>query len=166
MSEYRVRASGELKSETDLRLENRNVSFPKVWNTNVFEALGIDPVLAAPAPTPSDEFKIVARNGAVQDSNGNWVQAWVEREMFTEYTDEEGNVQTVSAQQTAYTTRRNNEKASGERATRDALLKETDHFALSDVTMTDAMRTYRQALRDVPQQSEFPNTITWPTKPE
>ena len=166
MSEYRVRASGELKSETALRLENRNVSFPKVWNTNVFEALGIDPVLAAPAPTPSGEFKIVARNGAVQDSNGNWVQAWVEREMFTEYTDEEGNVQTVSAQQTAYTTRRNNEKAVVERATRDNLLKETDHFALSDVTMTDAMRTYRQALRDVPQQSEFPNTITWPTKPE
>ena len=166
MSEYRVRASGELKSETDLRLENRNVSFPKVWNTNVFEALGIDPVLAAPAPTPSGEFKIVSRNGAVQDSNGNWVQAWVEREMFTEYTDEEGNVQTVSAQQTAYTTRKNNEKAAVERATRDNLLKETDHFALSDVTMTDAMRTYRQALRDVPQQSEFPNTITWPTKPE
>lgn len=166
MSEYRVRASGELKSETDLRLENRNVSFPKVWNTNVFEALGIDPVLAAPAPTPSGEFKIVSRNGAVQDSNGNWVQAWVEREMFTEYTDEEGNLQTVSAQQTAYTTRRNNEKAVVERATRDNLLKETDHFALSDVTMTDAMRTYRQALRDVPQQSEFPNTITWPTKPE
>ena len=166
MSEYRVRASGELKSETDLRLENRNVSFPKVWNTNVFEALGIDPVLAAPAPTPSGEFKTVSRNGAVQDSNGNWVQAWVEREMFTEYTDEEGNVQTVSAQQTAYTTRRNNEKAVVERATRDTLLKETDHFALSDVTMTDAMKTYRQALRDVPQQSEFPNTITWPTKPE
>ena len=166
MSEYRVRASGELKSETDLRLENRNVSFPKVWNTSVFEALGIDPVFATPAPTPSGEFKIVSRNGAVQDSNGNWVQAWVEREMFTEYTDEEGNVQTVSAQQTAYTTKRNNEKAVVERATRDNLLKETDHFALSDVTMTDAMRTYRQALRDVPQQSEFPNTITWPTKPE
>ena len=166
MSEYRVRASGELKSETDLRLENRNVSFPKVWNTSVFEALGIDPVFATPAPTPSGEFKIVSRNGAVQDSNGNWVQAWVEREMFTEYTDEEGNVQTVSAQQTAYTTRKNNEKAVVERATRDNLLKETDHFALSDVTMTDAMRTYRQALRDVPQQSEFPNTITWPTKPE
>jgi len=166
MSEYRVRASGELKSETDLRLENRNVSFPKVWNTNVFEALGIDPVFATPVPTPSDEFKIVARNGVVQDSNGNWVEAWVERDMFKEYTDDEGNVQTVSAQQTEYTTRKNNEKAVVERVTRDTLLKETDHFALSDVTMTDAMRTYRQALRDVPQQSEFPNTITWPTKPE
>ncbi len=166
MSEYRIRASGELKSKTDLRLENRNVSFPKVWNINVFEALGIDPVLAAPAPTPSGEFKVVGRNGAVQDSNGNWVYAWVEREMFTEYTDEEGNVQTVSAQQTAHTARINNEKAIQERSTRDNLLKETDHFALSDVTMADAMKTYRQALRDVPQQSEFPNNITWPTKPE
>ena len=166
MSEYRVRASGELKSETDLRLENRNVSFPKVWNTNVFDALGIDPVLATPAPAPSAEFKVVTRNGAVQDSNGNWVEAWVEREMFTEYTDEEGNVHTVQAQKDAKVAADRAAREATERATRDNLLKETDHFALSDVTMTDAMKTYRQALRDVPQQSEFPNTITWPTKPE
>tara|TARA_R110000796_G_C14328827_1_gene408853 strand:- start:53 stop:346 length:294 start_codon:yes stop_codon:yes gene_type:complete len=36
--------------------------------------------------------------------------------------------------------------------------------------MTDAKRTewtnYRQALLDVPAQAGFPNTITWPTKPE
>ena len=170
MSEYRVRASGELKSETDLRLENRNVSFPKVWNTNVFDALGIDPVFATPVPTPSDEFKVVARNGVVQDSNGNWVEAWVERDMFKEYTttNEEGveTTVTVQAQKDAKVAADNASLASRERATRDTLLKETDHFALSDVTMTDAMKTYRQALRDVPQQSEFPNTITWPTKPE
>lgn len=166
MSEYRVRANGELKSETDLRLENRNVSFPKVWNTNVFEALGIDPVLAAPPPAPSAEFKVVTRNGAVQDSNGNWVQAWVEKEMFKEYTDGEGNTVTVQAQKDAKTAADRAAQEATERATRDTLLKETDHFALSDVTMTDAMKTYRQALRDVPQQSEFPDNITWPTKPE
>ena len=170
MSEYRVRASGELKSETDLRLENRNVSFPKVWNTNVFDALGIDPVFATPAPTPSEQFKVVARNGVVQDSNGNWVEAWIERDMFKEYTttNEEGveTTVTVQAQKDAKVAADNAGLASRERINRDDLLKETDHFALSDVTMTDAMRTYRQALRDVPQQSEFPNTITWPTKPE
>lgn len=27
-------------------------------------------------------------------------------------------------------------------------------------------RQYRQALLDVPQQEEFPHTVTWPTKPE
>jgi enterochelin esterase-like enzyme len=30
-------------------------------------------------------------------------------------------------------------------------LQETDFYALSDVTMSDAMSTYRQALRDIPQ---------------
>jgi hypothetical protein len=85
--------------------------------------------------------------------------------MFTEYTDDEGNVQTVDAQKTAYDTRKSNELATTERAERDRLLKETDHYGLSDVTMSAEMTTYRQALRDVPQQSGFPSTITWPTKP-
>ena len=53
-----------------------------------------------------------------------------------------------------------------ERGERDRLLIETDWWAMSDLTMTDAQTAYRQALRDVPEQSGFPNTITWPTKPE
>ena len=165
MSEYRVRATGEVKSQGQIRNDNKNMSLPKVWNANVCDALGVDPVLAAPAPAPSGDYKSVVRNGAVQDANGNWVQAWVEREMFTEYTDDEGNVQTVDAQKTAYDTRKNNELATVERAERDRLLKETDHYGLSDVTMSSEMTTYRQALRDVPQQDGFPASITWPTKP-
>ena len=38
-----------------------------------------------------------------------------------------------------------------------ALLHDTDHHGLSDGTMSDAMKTYRQALRDVPQQTGFPS---------
>ena len=53
-----------------------------------------------------------------------------------------------------------------ERGERDRILIETDWWAMSDLTMTDAQTAYRQALRDVPEQSGFPNTITWPTKPE
>ena len=34
---------------------------------------------------------------------------------------------------------------------RNQKLEETDFYALSDVTMSDAMSTYRQALRDIPQ---------------
>ena len=78
------------------------MSLPRVWTANVCDALGVDPVLAAPAPEPSAAYKSVVRNGVVQDAKGNWVQAWVEREMFTEYTDENGDVQTVAAQKTAY----------------------------------------------------------------
>ena len=165
MSEYRVRATGEVKSQGQVRSDNKNMSLPKVWTANVCDALGVDPVLAAPAPEPSAAYKAIVRNGVVQDSNGNWVQAWVEREMFTEYTDDNGDVQTVAAQKTAYDTANTAVRSAAERSKRTALLMETDHYALADVTMSDAMKTYRQALRDVPQQTDFPSTINWPTKP-
>ena len=54
------------------------------------------------------------------------------------------------------------------RRQRDALLAETDWMANSDVTMSDAWATYRQALRDIttqtPSDDELSN-ITFPTKP-
>ena len=51
------------------------------------------------------------------------------------------------------------------RVLRDTLLAATDVWGLSDFTMTAEMTAYRQALRDVPVQSGFPNTITWPQEP-
>ena len=54
------------------------------------------------------------------------------------------------------------------RTQRDALLAETDYMALSDVTMTDAWKTYRQALRDITTQTptdDALSNITFPTKP-
>lgn len=50
------------------------------------------------------------------------------------------------------------------RAQRNELLAASDSMALAD-RITPEWRDYRQALRDVPAQSGFPNTITWPTKP-
>ena len=51
------------------------------------------------------------------------------------------------------------------RQSRDILLAETDVWALSDRTMTAEQTAYRQALRDITDQSGFPANITWPTKP-
>lgn len=58
--------------------------------------------------------------------------------------------------------------AAGHRSTRNNLLAETDFYSLGDVTMTDAMSNYRQALRDLPTHSNWPNLedSDWPTKPE
>jgi len=50
------------------------------------------------------------------------------------------------------------------RTKRDTLLSESDIHALAD-RITEEWRTYRQALRDIPNQSGFPDNITWPTKP-
>lgn len=52
------------------------------------------------------------------------------------------------------------------RAQRNQLLSETDYLALSDVTMSDQMRAYRQALRDLPANTSDPASPSWPTKPE
>ena len=54
------------------------------------------------------------------------------------------------------------------RAKRNNLLKDTDHYALSDQTLSDDMRTYRQSLRDITNgltTVEDVNSVTWPTKP-
>ena len=57
-------------------------------------------------------------------------------------------------------------KASDVRNERNKLLSDTDWWAVSDRTMTQAETDYRQALRDVPAQSGFPQNVTWPTQPE
>jgi hypothetical protein len=85
--------------------------------------------------------------------------------MFTEYTDDDGVTHSVADQQAAYDASEAAKLAKSERAKRDDLLKATDHYGLSDVTMSAEMTTYRQALRDVPQQAGFPQTITWPEAP-
>ena len=52
---------------------------------------------------------------------------------------------------------------------RNNLLQETDYFALSDVVMSDDMKTYRQQLRDITNgvntEAKAKNK-TFPTKPE
>jgi hypothetical protein len=50
------------------------------------------------------------------------------------------------------------------RAVRDAKLKNTDYYGLSDVTMSKKMATYRQALRDLPTTVDVTNPV-YPTKP-
>lgn len=56
----------------------------------------------------------------------------------------------------------------GMREQRNRLLAETDFYALSDVTMSSDMTTYRQALRDLPSgktTKAHVDAATWPTKP-
>ena len=51
------------------------------------------------------------------------------------------------------------------RTKRTQLLADTDYLALSDATLSADMRTYRQALRDLPANTSDPANPTWPTKP-
>lgn len=72
---------------------------------------------------------------------------------------------TIWTQVSGWTKKINERLAEEVRAERNKLLAETDHYGLSDQTMTSDMTTYRQALRDITDQSGFPESVTWPTKP-
>ena len=85
------------------------------------------------------------------------------------------NVQFTAAEETA----RDNEETAVANAAparalatlrdkRNRLLAETDFYGNSDVSMSDAMTTYRQALRDLPAGKDTVDkctNATWPTKP-
>ena len=49
---------------------------------------------------------------------------------------------------------------------RNRVLEETDYYALSDVTMSDEMKIYRQALRDIPASNTVYKDVEWPDKPK
>ena len=165
-------ATGTPKTKVQLRQENKHMSLPEAWTDATLEALGVARVTKTAAPDVS-EWQVAVKDG-VELVDGVWQEKWVIQEMFTEYaeevTDEEGVTTTVTNtvqdQKDAKTAADNAALEATERSTRDDLLKATDHYGLSDVSMTEAMTAYRQALRDVPQQEGFPGTITWPTKPE
>jgi hypothetical protein len=74
----------------------------------------------------------------------------------------------VKAMSTAWDNDAPNRRMTELRRQRDALLAETDYMALGDVTLSDAWKTYRQALRDItdttPSDDALSN-ITFPTKP-
>ena len=59
--------------------------------------------------------------------------------------------------------------AASARQKRDRLIAATDYLVTPDYPISDdrlaKVKTYRQALRDIPEQTGFPRTITWPKKP-
>ena len=162
--EYRVRSSGELKTRSQLKNENKNMSFPKVWNDAVHDALGVDYVFTTPQPAPSSNLKETRRDGVEQDAGGRWVEKWIEVDKFSD-TTEDGVTTTKAEHEAAHQTYLDEKMARNVRADRDERLAKTDWRAASDLTLSTEWTNYRQALRDVPAQDGFPHTVTWPDEP-
>ena len=72
------------------------------------------------------------------------------------------------AKKAAWNAGANDRKAAEVRAERNAKLAATDWPQAADTpqAIKDKYAPYRQALRDVPAQNGFPNTVVWPTQPE
>jgi len=64
-------------------------------------------------------------------------------------------------------TERVEQKANQVRAERDRLLTASDWTQVADAPVVSLeWQPYRQALRDVPQQSGFPDSVEWPVPPD
>ena len=154
MANYRHKTTGEVKTQGQWRADHPNTSLPKVWNQNTLEFLNVEAVFEAPKPNHNTDTQRVVLDGYVQDSKDNWIQNWV--------------VQDLSAEEvTAAQTRKDTSATDSNKRKRDNFLKETDHFGLSDVTMSAEMETYRQALRDITTHTNWPHLdeADWPVKP-
>ena len=162
MGEYRERTTGVVKSQGDWRMEFKNMSLPKIWNSNVCDALNIDPVLEGTAPTPT-AYQTIVQDGVEKNSNGDWVKKYVAQDMFAD----DAELGTKAEQEAAHQSKLDAATATSNRLTRNAKLTETDFYALSDVTMSSEMTSYRQALRDLPTHKNWPNLedADWPTAP-
>ena len=161
---YRNKTTGAVSNQGEIRRANANTSFPRVWDADVCTHLNVDPVLAAPQPrcTALQQVNSVA---PVQDANNNWVEGWEVVDAFSATTDEDGVTTSKADNEAAFTASELAKVAAAARVTRDRLLAATDFYALSDVSMSEAMTTYRSDLRSVPTLNGFPNDFEWPTAP-
>ena len=95
---------------------------------------------------------------------GKWTQVWTEADRF----DNSGD-STKEEKEAAYQIEQDARKAANARQTRDEKLGLSDWRVIraseGGPAVSSDWATYRQALRDVPAQGGFPNTITWPTEP-
>lgn len=171
MSEYRNKTTGEVKSQGQWRNTFKNTSLPRTWKAATLEALDLEPVFEAPRPD-AGKYQTVVRNGVEKDSKGNWVTAWQVRDMFSDYTDEDGNVVTKAEQEVAYQADLDAKAAESVRKKRDGLLAETDWRVIkayeTSANIPAEWEIYRQALRDITTLESFPylEEADWPIKPE
>lgn len=97
-----MRNDGSITTQKRLiKALNGLMVLPKIWKENTFDAVGADPVLSTPKPEVTDLQRVQA-NGVEQDNLGNWVEAWLVVDKFSDYTDENDVLVTKAEQETAF----------------------------------------------------------------
>lgn len=127
----------------ELKVDYPNVSFPQSPSDAVLADYDIYPYTQPDAPTYDLVTQNLVDGDFTQDDDGNWSLSHVVENKPQE------------------------EAEKGARIKRNRLLSDTDFHALSDVTLTTEMQTYRQNLRDITTHENWPflNAGDWPTKP-
>ena len=126
--------------------------------------LGITEWVLRGEPTKEEEFKEMFRKVTGADENGSAIESADTSKWGVTWKQVSDKMTAIDAAAPMKELRRQ----------RDAKLAETDWTALSDVTMADNMKTYRQALRDLPAHKDGKDAtlkngvlenVKWPLKP-
>ena len=129
----------------DLRRDNPRTSFPKNVPTDMLADYGVYPVVRAAVPQFDSLVQSLVAHAAPTEDAGQWVLG--------------------------YDVVQKTEDMAGDniRRERNRLLSETDWIVImhteQGTNIPAVWELYRQALRDITSQGEFPYTIEWPTKP-
>jgi hypothetical protein len=134
--------------DSDLCKDNPNVSFPKRITDEIFLRYGAVRVALSTPPEITYSQRLVEETPTWFDDK--WNQTWV----VVNLSEEEVADRTV-------------QKAEEVRAARNEELSKTDWVVLPDSPLENprAWLDYRQELRDISKQEEFPWNVSWPTSP-
>ncbi len=161
--EIRNRSTGVVITDSQLRADNPNTSFPKQITADILDGFGYDPVLNGPAASTSGPYEVSTRDG-VEEINNQWFTKFIVGPVFADNEDA-----TAAEQQAAYRTNIDNQVAANVRSERDRKLAASDWTVLTDSPLTTAKKTtwktYRTALRNISAAEGFPHTMEWPTEP-
>jgi len=133
---------------------------------NALTSLGVTEWVLRGEPTTEAEFNSMFRKVTGADSNGSAIESSSPSDFGTTW-------KAVSDKKAALIAAA---PLTELRAQRNRKLAETDYLALSDVTLSSDMKTYRQALRDLPAHANGKDAafdtdgttlknVTWPSKP-
>lgn len=132
----------------DLQIEFPNTSFPLLMSDEALQEFGVYKVTVEAQPSFNDRTQYIELATTPTFANGQATLTW-----------------SVVNKTDAQLLQDNADMAKSVRATRDAKLAETDWRFRSDMNPSQEWKDYCQALRDLPDQTGFPWTITWPTQP-
>ena len=162
--QVRIRESGAVMYESEFRALHPNTSMPQQLSEELLNEFGADVVFEGPQATGGTVYQYSQRDG-VEQLDGKWYTKYILGPVFTDTTDESGNVTPAADNEATYKAQKDAEQAKSVRQSRDTKLAETDWRFRSDMTPSQGWKDYCQALRDVPTQEGFPWTIVWPTQP-
>lgn len=134
--------------------ENPNTIFPNEYLADLYretdsakDGSSIVEIVLLPEPSVNDRINIAKLNSAPTFVNGNWCLDWTIRLK----TDTELQEETFQEEMKI-------------RLKRNEMLSTTDWSQLADATedTKQFFVSFRQALRDIPQQEGFPWNVVWP----